>query len=255
LPLDAVPNAANVQEFARNPGWDPSGQYTLPWQGGMTGLAYNRATTGRDIRSLNELFDPEFRGRVGMLTEMEDTIGLLLLSLGIDPEHVSSFAQAEPAFERLEAAKQSGQVRAFTGGDYLDDLSTGNFALCMAWSVDALQLARDNPDVRFVVPDEGAMRWLDTMMMPRGARHRATAAKWMNFFCDPAEAARVTAFVQGMPAIAGARAEVAKLDPDLAASPLVFPDEATERRLKVFPRLHEDVDLQFQEAFARIIGA
>jgi spermidine/putrescine transport system substrate-binding protein len=255
LPLDQVPNQANLDDRFRRPDWDPTGEYCLPWQGVMIGVGYNREATGRDLGSMADLFAPDLRGRVGLLTEMRDTVGMLLLGLGIDPSTLSSFDQAAPAFAQLEQAKAAGQVRAFTGNDFVDDLSTGNFAACLAWASDVLQLARDNPAVRFLIPEEGGLLAMDTMLMPRGARNRTAAARWMDFVYEPAQAARITAAVQAVSPVKGAKEELAKLDPELADHPLLFPDAATAARLKEFAVLDEDVEAQYDEAFARITGA
>jgi spermidine/putrescine transport system substrate-binding protein len=255
LPLDQVPNAVNLDDSLVRPNWDPTGEYSLPWQSIIIGIGYNLDAAGREIRSLKDLFAPELKGRVGFLTEMVDTIGLLMLERDIDPGTVSSFDEAAPAFERLEQAKVSGQVRAFTGGDFIDDLSSGNFAACMAWSADVLQLTRDNPAVRFVIPEEGGFRGVDTMLMPKGADSRTAAARWMNFVYDPVQAARITAFVQAVTPVDGVQEELAKFDEALAADPLLFPDAATRARLNFFPNLDEDVAQRFDETFSRIIGA
>jgi spermidine/putrescine transport system substrate-binding protein len=255
LPLEQVPNLSNLEDGFKNPTWDPTGEYSLPWQSVVAGIAYNLDATGRDLGSVGDLFDPAFKGKIGMVTEMVDTMGLLMLGLGIDPSTVSSFDQAAPAFEQLEKAKNDGQIRAFTGNDYIDDLSSGNFAACIAWSGDVLQLAKDNPKVRFVIPEEGAMRAADVMAMPKGARNRGAAAKWMDFVYDPVQAARITAHVQFISPVKGVREELAKIDPELAANPLLFPDAATNARLKSFANLSEEVEQQFDEAFSRITGA
>ncbi len=255
LPIEQVPNAANLEAGLRNPNWDPEGRFGLPWQSVIVGIGYNRAATGFDLGSVDDLFDPRLKGRIGMQTEMHDTIGLLALGLGIDPESLSSFAQAAPAFEQLSRAKRDGQIRAFTGNDYLDDLATGNFAACVAWAGDVAQLAKDNPDVRFLIPEEGGLRAVDAMIMPKGARHRQAAARWMDFVYDPAQAARIASAAQTYTPVVGAQAELARFAPALAADPLMFPDGVTKARLKTFANLAEDVEQQFDEAFSRIIGA
>ena len=255
LPLDQVPNAANLRPDLQKPTWDPTGEYSLPWQTGITGIAYNVDATGRDLGSVADLFDPELNGRIGMLTEMRDTIGLLLLGQGIDPSTITSFEDAAAAFDQLSQAKADGQIRAFTGNDYLDDLATGNFAACIGWSGDVVQLARDNPSVKFVIPEEGGMSWADTMVMPKGARNRDQAAAWMDFVYDPVQAAQITAWVQFVSPVVGVQEEVAKLDPELAESPLLFPDDETLARLSAFANLSEDVEAEYDAAFSEITGA
>jgi spermidine/putrescine transport system substrate-binding protein len=259
LPLDKVANAANLRDDLVKPATDPTGEYTLPWQTGITGIAYNLSATGRDLSSVNDLFDPAFKGKIGMLTEMRDTVGLALLSEGIDPSTTTTFDVAAPAFDKLNQAKSDGQIRAFTGNDYLDDLNVGNFAACVAWSGDVLQLSKDNPDVKFIVPDEGGMSWFDTMLWVTGSEASADdVAAWMNFVYDPVNAARITAYVQYVSPVKGVQEELAKMGGEAAAlaeDPLLFPDAEKLARLKVFALLDEEEEAKFDQAFAELTGA
>lgn len=255
LPLEDVPNAANLRADLVNPAWDPTGEYSLPWQTGFAGIAYNIEHTGRELTSTEDLFDPEFAGRVGMLTEMRDTIGLLALAEGIDISTLSSFDEAAPAFERLQEAKDSGQVRAFTGNEYIVDLEAGNFAACIGWSGDVAAINVDNPNIRFVIPEEGGTSWADTMLMPKGAMHREEAAQWMDFVYEPENAALITAYVWFVSPVDGIRDHVAEIDPELAENALVFPDDETLSRVHTFAHLDEDVEAEFDAAFSEIAGA
>jgi spermidine/putrescine transport system substrate-binding protein len=258
IPFDDIPNASNLVPELVNPSWDPDGSFSLPWQSGMTGIAYNISATGRELTSMADLFDPEFAGRIGMLTEMRDTVGLLLLLEGVDPAE-ATIDSAEPAFARLEAAKDDGTIRQFTGNDYMDDLASGNFAACIGWSGDISQLALDNPDLRFVIPDEGGMQWSDTMVLPNGASNVAAAARWMDFVYDPENAARITAYVGYNSPVAGVQEILAASDDEfeqaLAESPLLFPDDATLERLHIFKTLDEEEEAAFDERFSSIVGA
>lgn len=255
LPLDKIPNAKNLVPGLQNPTWDPTGEYSLPWQVGMSGIAYNIDVTGRELTSTEDLFDPAFKGKIGMLTEMRDTIGLIMLGLGKDPSTVASFDDAAGAFEKLQKAKTDGQIRAFTGNDYTDDLVSGNFAACIGWSGDVLQLQKDSPQVRFVIPEEGGTRWADVMVVPKGSKNIDAAAKWMNFVYDPIEAAQLSAYVQYLSPVSGVQDELAKVDPELAGNPLMFPDEATNSRLRSWATLTEEVEAQFDAEFSSITGA
>ena len=255
LPLDRVPNAANLIPSLRNPSWDPEGSHTLPWQSGIAGIAYNREATGRDLTSIDDLFDPAFKGRVGFLTEMRDTMGLLMLASGADPTR-PTYAAAEPAFARLQKARDGGQIRAFTGNDYQDELLAGNFAACVAWSGDVAQLAQEQPKLRFIVPRSGGILWADVMVMPKGARHPQEAAAWMNYVYDPEQAARIAAAVNYISPVQGVQEVLAK-DPDpgprsMATNPLMFPDGAMTARLKVFGPLDPKEEARFDERFAAI---
>ncbi|HYN32065.1 MAG TPA: spermidine/putrescine ABC transporter substrate-binding protein [Ilumatobacteraceae bacterium] len=255
LPLDKVPNAAKLRADLQNPSWDPDGEYTLPWQTGFAGIAYNIDVTGRELTSVDDLFDPEFAGKVGALSEMRDTIGLLLMAEGIDISKLTTFEEAAPAFERLEKAKADGQIRRFHGNDYFDDLSNGNFAATIGWSGDVASIARDNPSVRFVFPESGATAWADTMVVPKGAKNVDAAAQWMNFVYDPVQAAQITAYVGYVSPVDGVRDEVLKLDPTLAEDTLIFPDDATLAQTQTFAQLSEDVEAEYDAAFSAITGA
>jgi spermidine/putrescine transport system substrate-binding protein len=204
---------------------------------------------------VEDLFDPAFNGKIGMLLEMRDTIGLLLLGQGVDPATLSTYDDAAAAFDQLAQAKNDGQIRAFTGNDYLDDLATGNFAACIGWSGDVVQLSRDNPSVKWILPEEGGMSWADTMLMPKGAENRDSAAKWMDFVYDPVQAAQITAYLAYVSPVVGVREELAKIDPELADSPLIFPDEATTSQLHGFAVLSDEVEAEYDARFAEITGA
>ncbi|MFM2158306.1 MAG: hypothetical protein RLZZ124_780 [Cyanobacteriota bacterium] len=176
-----------------------------------------------------------------------------MLAEGQDPSQ-PTMAKADPAFRRLEQAKASGQIRAFTGNDYQDDLLAGNFAACVAWSGDVAQLAQENPKLRFIVPPSGGILWADVMVMPRRAPHRREAAAWMNYVYEPRQAAKITAAVEYISPVQGVQ-EILASDPataGLAANPLIFPDAQLRARLKVFGPLSERDETAFDQRFAAI---
>lgn len=255
LPFEDIPNAANLSPGFQNPPWDPAGEYTLPWQTGMTGIAYNIKVTGRELTSFNDLYDKKFKNKVGMLLEMRDTVGLACQAEGIDPATVT-FKQARPVFARMQKAVDAGQIRRFTGNDYQDDLVDGNFAACVGWSGDVAQLTLDNEDLRFVIPDEGGMRFADTMVWIKSAKREAQVAAWMNYFYDIQNAARVAAYVQYISPVDGIRDALSAIDPKLGASPLIFPPEDVQARLSVFnPDLSPKDEEKFDATFAEITGS
>jgi len=253
LPFDEVPNLGNLVPNLQKPAWDPDGLYSLPWQSGITGVVYNIDAAGRELTSLEDLFDPAFKGKIGMLSEMRDTVGLLMLNTGVDPAE-ATFDKAKPAFEKLEKAKTDGQIRKFTGNDYQDDLIAGNFVACIGWSGDVAQLALDEPSLRFAVPEEGGMQWSDCMVMPKGAKNRTAAAKWMDWCYDPVNAARIAAYVGYVSPVAGVQEELRK-SPDtapLADSILMFPDDKMLSNLHVFASVSDDEEAKFDARFAAI---
>lgn len=253
LPLAQVPNIRNLVPYLANPPWDWQQRYSLPWQSGIAGIAYNIKATGRELARIDDLFDPALRGRVSALLEMRDTMGLLMLADGQDISQ-PTWAAAQPSFARLEQARKDGQIRRFTGNDYQNDLLAGNLAACIGWSGDVAQLVLEQPDLRFVVPESGGVLWSDVMLMPKGAQHRREAAAWMNWVYEPVEAARIAAAVQYISPVVGVRQQLAK-DPAtaaLAANELMFPDAAMQQRLHSFGPLSESEEARWEERFASI---
>lgn len=256
LPLEQVPNVRNLVPSLRNPSWDPQQRYTLPWQSGIAGIAYNLEVTGRELTSVADLYAPDLKGKVGFLTEMRDTMGLLMLADGQDIT-APTMAKAERAFEQMQQARESGQIRAFTGNDYQADLLAGNFAACIAWSGDVAQLVLEQPKLRFLVPESGGVLWADVMVMPKGAPHRQAVSEWLNWVYAPDNAARIAASVQYISPVQGVQ-QILAADPAtkaLATNPQMFPDAAMQRRLRVFGPLSSEEEARFDERFARISQA
>ncbi len=256
LPLDLIPNRVNLESRFLGQAWDFGATHSLPWQAGITGIAYNPELTGRELRSFNDLFDPEFRGRVAMLTEMRDSVGLTMLGMGADPSALDEDA-ALAAIEKIAQANAAGQFRAFTGNEYLRSLENGDFVACVAWSGDIVQLQYTRPDIQFVIPEEGGMSWYDTMVIPKGAANGAAAADWMNFVYDPVQAAQITYWVQYVSPVKGVRDELIRIGDDAAAlaeSPILFPSEDDSARLSVFASLPDEVDANLTAEFLKLIG-
>jgi spermidine/putrescine transport system substrate-binding protein len=186
---------ANALDLYKDPWWDPGNAHSLAWQSGITGIGYDPNLTGREITTFDDLLDPEFAGRVGMFSEMRDTMSLTLLSLGINPEE-ATVEEAAQARDKLLAPAQAGQFRNFYGNEYYDELANGNLALTIAWSGDVSQMKLyDNADVEFVIPDTGGMLWVDNMAIPNNVRHPLDAHMMMNFWYDLENAVPLTEYV------------------------------------------------------------
>jgi len=255
LPFNLIPNYVNLDEQYLNTEWDPGSKFNLPWQAGVTGIAYNIAETGRELTSVADLFAPDLKGRVGFFTEMRDTLGLVMLEMGNDPRKPTEDT-INAALDRIEQAKNDGQIRRFSGNDYLQDIQNGNFAACIAWSGDIAQAS--NPDVKFVFPEEGAMNWFDTMVIPIGAPNGVAAAEFMNYVYDPVNAAKITSYVQYISPVKGVREELEKLGGDAAAlaeNPLLFPGDEEKARMYIFGDMPEALDESVTDRFTTMTGA
>ncbi|MGH3071025.1 MAG: polyamine ABC transporter substrate-binding protein [Gaiellaceae bacterium] len=253
LDKDALPNASNLVSALQSPGWDPNRDYSMPWQSGLTGIGYDPDRFGGEITSLQQLLeDPKLKGKVSFLTEMPDTMGLMLQLDDSDPTKVDK-AAFDKAIDRLQKAVDSGQIRQFTGNDYAPLLARGDVWACVAWSGDMVQLKLENPKLEFAIPEDGGMIWTDNMLIPTGG-DVFTASTFMNFVYDPKIAAQIEAYVNYICPVEGAKEEIRAIDASLADNPLIFPDEATLAKVKIFDAEAAD-DADYKAAFQEVIGA
>jgi spermidine/putrescine transport system substrate-binding protein len=233
LDKSAIPNISNLQTSLQHPSFDPQREYSLPWQSGMTGIASNLKLTGKPVTTMDDLLEnPKYKGKVTLLTEMADTMSLVMLANGDDPTNVTD-ASFDKAYDRIKAAVDSGQVRQFTGNDYTGPLSRGDLACCMSWSGDVVQLTQDNPNLKWNLPETGGDIWTDNMLIPKGG-DAYTASTYMNFVYDPKIAAQIAAYVNYVSPVKGAREAAMKIDKKVAANPLIFPDDETLSKVKIF---------------------
>ena len=234
LDKSALPNISNLQDSLATPSFDPDREYSLPWQSGMTGIATNtKLTGGKPVLTVDELLEsPALKGKVTMLTEMADSVAVVMLANGDDPTKVDD-ASFTKAFDRIKKAVDSGQIRQFTGNDYSGPLSKGDLTAALSWSGDVVQLTLDNKNLQWNLPETGGAIWTDNMLIPKGG-DAFTASTFMNFVYDPAIAAQIAAYINYVSPVKGAKAAMEKIDPDLAANPLVFPDDATLSKVKIF---------------------
>ncbi len=256
LDHSAMPNAVNnLIPRLKHPPFDPNRAYSFPWQSGQTGIIYRADKIKRTPKSVNDLFNPAYKGKVTMLTEMRDTVGLVMLGMGKDPETFTNIDDALAAVEKVDKASKSGQIRRFTGNEYLKELPKGESWIIYGWSGDAPQLASDNPNIKFVHPEEGFMLWTDNMQIPVGAPHAYTAEKFIDFVYRPEIQAPITAYINYVCPVLGVKEIFEKTDPELAKSPLIFPDESALKPAKIFRQLPPGEERQLTEAFQKVIGA
>jgi spermidine/putrescine transport system substrate-binding protein len=255
-PIDKsnVPNAKNLLDSLKSPPYDSERNFTLPWQSGITAIGYNPKKTGKKLTSFNEIFDPKYKGRTTMLTEWRDSAGLVLLGMGKDPTTASKDDYLE-AIAKIDEESRKGQIRRFTGNDYTKDLAAGNLWVCVAWSGDLVQLRADNPDLEFLVPEEGGMTWSDNMLMPKHEKEYYGAETFMNYVYDPEVAATIAAEVNYFCPVKGVKAVMEKKDPELAKNTLIFPDEETLSQLHAYPSLSQADERELTAEMQKVTGA
>jgi spermidine/putrescine transport system substrate-binding protein len=236
LDKSKLPNVqANLIPALQHPAADPNRDFTVPWQSGMTGLIV-RTDLAPGVDSICDLFDPKYAGKVSMLTELRDTVPMTLKCMGIDPDTATT-DQWLSAVDKIKEAADSGQIRRFTGNDYIRDLAAGNVAIALGWSGDAVQLQKDNPNIKFVMPKEGCMLWSTSMEIPVGAPDPQAALEWMNYVYDPQVQADIAEYVNYVTPVAGVKQILAKRDPALARNELIFPSQKFTRNCTFEPVL------------------
>ena len=253
LDKSAIPNMKNLLPAQQHPSWDPHRDYSLPWQSGMTGIGYNPDKVGGEINSVGQLLtDKKLKGKVTLLTEFGDSIGLVMLANGDDPSHVTK-AGFDKAVKTIKKAVDSGQIRQFTGNDYAPLLAKGDVYACFAWSGDLVQLQADHPGLKWVQPNTGGMIWTDNMLIPKGG-NVYTASTYMNFYYEPKIAAEVEDYVNYICPVTGADKVLRKTDPKVANNHLIFPTK------KMLDNAHQ-IDSKavnnksYKQQFQALIGA
>ncbi|MFG2939073.1 extracellular solute-binding protein [Streptomyces sp. NPDC048282] len=252
------PNVAKyLDPLLRNPAFDPGRLHTVPWQSGITGIAYNRRKLGREIRHVKDLWASDLKGRVTLLSGLDEAFALLMQGNGVDITQWTAddfYAVCDEVRQQVDR----GQIRRFTGNDYTKDLVSGDVLACQAYSGDVIQLQADNPDIRFLVPEEGAELWSDSLMIPDRAAHKANAERLIDYYYEPEVAAELAAWVNYVCPVPAAQQVLAdSKDKDTAAladNPLIFPNTAMRKRLAIARDITSTERVDFAKRWNSIVG-
>lgn len=254
--LANIPNAGNILDSLKSPSYDPMRESTLTWQGIMAGFGWNTEKNPKGIRTLDELFAPQNKGKIVVLSEMRDTIGVILLAQGVDITKVTE-DEFMNAVDFMAGKISDGWIRGVKGNEYAEDLTSGDATAVIGWSGDMFILANENEGkFDFAIPESGGTISGDNLMIPSTASPtgKANGEKLINYYYDPAVAAEVAAYVNYVCPVQGAQAEMEKIAPELATSEYIFPSENTSSRLNVFRSLTPAEESTWAEAFQQAQG-
>jgi spermidine/putrescine transport system substrate-binding protein len=250
-----IPNKVNILDALANVNFDPGRKSSLTWQSGFGGFGWNKEKVPGGIKSLDQLFSKANKGKVEVLSELRDTIGIILQYQGVDPSQNFTEDQYMNAVDYLAKMIKDGFIRQVKGNDYKEDLISGDAIAVIGWSGDVFQLASENDGkFEFAIPESGGMLWSDNLLIPSTSTNKANAEKVINNYYDPAVAAEVAAYVTYICPVKGAQAEMEKIDPALAASPFIFPTAETLKQVKVFRGLTPAEETSFTTAFQEAAG-
>ncbi|MER7663385.1 spermidine/putrescine ABC transporter substrate-binding protein [Streptomyces sp. NPDC096193] len=241
----------------RSPAFDKGRLHSVPWQSGITGIAYNRRKLGRELRRTSDLWADDLRGRVTLLSGLDESFALLMQADGVDITRWTA-DDFHAVCDRLEKLVRRGHIRRFTGNDYIKDLDTGDVVACQAYSGDVIQLQADNPDIEFVVPEEGGELWAESLMIPNLARHKRNAEALVDHYYRPEVAAELASWVNYVCPVPAARDVLASSKDEetaaLAEDPLIFPDDVMRRRLAIARDIASEERADFARRWNSLVG-
>jgi spermidine/putrescine transport system substrate-binding protein len=253
-----IPNISNLNPSLQNPDFDKGRNYSLPWQSGFAGLCWNKEKIPGGLKSIADLWDPDLKGRVGVLSEMRDTIGLIMLSQGVDISG-SSWGDAEfsAAIDEFQKQVQTGQIRNIKGNSYADDLKNEDTLAAIVWSGDVTSINAEVGDkFGFAIPDSGGTLWSDNYVVPIGAKHKANAETLMNYYYEPEVAAEVAAYVNYITPVVGAKDAMEAIAPELVDNQLIFPSDETLSTVRIFRTLTNAEQSRYSAQFEAVgLGA
>ncbi|MFI7587712.1 PotD/PotF family extracellular solute-binding protein [Spongisporangium articulatum] len=250
-----MPNAGNILKNLADVDFDKGRKYSLTWQSGYAGLAWDKRKLPQGLRNVSDLWNPALKGRVEVLSEMRDTIGLIMLEQGVDISGDFIADDFSKALEVLEKQVGSGQIRQVKGNSYREDLVSGDAIAVIAWSGDITSLNFESGDHwEFRLPDAGGTLWSDNLMVPIGSPHKANAEALMNYYYDPEVAATVAAYVNYICPVQGAQEAMQSIDPSLVDNPNIFPTPADLTKAHVFRTLQPAEETEFSTDFQKVLG-
>ncbi len=253
----AMPKTANLLPVFKSEAYqtfDPGHAYTVPWQGGLTVLAWNKKEVPDGIRSVNDLWRPEFKGKVEVVAELRETTGPLLWSLGTDPASNWGDDEFGNAIDLLKRQVSDGQIRKVTGSSYTEDLANGDALVVLAYGGDIPQLNLAEDRFGWAFPEEGGTIWIDNLVVPTTSDKLDEAQQLMNFYYDPVVAAAVAAYVQYVTPVDGVKQEIEKINPALVDNELIFPSPETMAKTSIYRTLTPDEDAKYGAMFLEATG-
>jgi spermidine/putrescine transport system substrate-binding protein len=243
----SIPNFINLRILFQDSDFDPGRRATLPWRSGFTGIAWNKEALPNGLSAVSDLWDPALRGKVGAMSSMRDTLGLLMLDAGVDIS-TSDWGDAEfsKAIETLRSQVSSGHLRSIKGNKYKEDLKSGATIASFARAGDIMQINQEAGDKWvFAIPDKGGVLWNDVVVIPVGSTHQANAKAFVNFYYDRRNAARTAAATSFVSPVDLRQPELSSIPPEASRNLMVFPTEATFQTARSFRALDQGEEQRY----------
>ena len=255
-------NLPNVKANLVDAQWDaldvdPGRKFTIPWQLPASGWVWNTEAVPNGIKTLDDFMNPELKGKVVVLSEMRDTMGMILAGLGYDPKGAWGDKEWGEALQWLDDGLKSGQIGNVKGNSYTQDLITGDALAAMAWTGDVRMLNAENDNQwTLEIPESGGMIAADSFTVPNGteAEQKALVEEMINYYYDPVVMAQVADYVTFVPPVKGTQEAMKDVNPENADNPLIFPSEQDWTRLHSFRTLSPEEDKKYSDEFQKVLG-
>ena len=249
-----IPNIKNLTPSLLNVDFDDGRNQSLPWQGGFAGICWNKDKLPGGLASVEDLWNAELKGRVGVLSEMRDTLGLIMLQNGVDIAGDWGDEEFNAANDIFAKQVEDGQIRNIKGNSYLEDLKSEDTLAAICWSGDITVINAEAGDHwEFAIPTAGGTLWNDNFLIPIGSPRKANAEALINYYYEPEVAAEVAAWVNYITPVVGAKEAAIAIDPELAENQLIFPNEETLSTAHVFRGLTAAEEQKYNAEFQRVL--
>lgn len=187
LDLSKLPNLKNIEPSMQKPAFDPTGEYAPVYTGGITGIVYNKKFVKEEPTGWETLWKNEYKGRLILLNDSREVFSVALKKNGFSNNSTNPTEIAK-AFSDLQILNKN--VLAYDTENIKQKFIAEEAWIGMMWSGDAAYAHRENPNIGFIVPKQGTLIWADTIAIPKGAKNKELAEKFINYMYDPQVSAK-----------------------------------------------------------------
>jgi spermidine/putrescine-binding protein len=244
LDLSLIPNVKNLDDRFRNAAYDPGNKYSIPWQWGTTGIGFDKNKVKGEVTDWDAFNLPAVKGQSSYLDEARDAFAMALFALKKDP-NTTNESDLDDARDYLIDLKK--KIKTITS-DYQDPLRGGELLLAQAYSGDVFTIQADKPNIEYIIPTSGAFSWVDSMAIPKGAKHPGNAEKFMNYILEPKVGAALTNFVYYGSPNKAAEPFILK---EILDNPLIYPPADMLAKLPFQKDIGED-ELKYSDRWTEV---
>lgn len=249
LDFNNIPNYSYIMDNFKNLSYDPTNEYSVPYMWGTIGIAYDSSRITEPVTSWDILWDPQYKDEVYMFNSLRDSLAIALIKAGYSINSTNPNEIEKAKEELLEQRKLTNPV--YVVDEVKDNMVAGEKALATVWSGDAMYIMDSNPDIKYVIPEEGSNRWVDALVIPKDAPNKAGAEAFINFLCDPQNAKANVDYIGYSTPNEGA---YELLSDEIKENPAAYPPEEVLDRCTLFVNLDKNTLKLYEDAFTEVLS-